>query len=140
MKRRLLRRRVAPINDEPPPTVAFSDLCWLVAPEPSDEQVVLAEASIAAGRLALGGRPAMRWYPAAQDLRRLALIDVAASDVQLLFMADDKVLDITRLRFASETITHHFVTQLVAGYERSVGDAFPPTWLQRHPTGQIDES
>jgi hypothetical protein len=131
---RLSRRtRRAPAHSAPPLDPAYTDLCWLLRPvvdAPADgEQVVLAELLINAGRLVLRPKSITGWCPAEQDMKSLAQIELAGSDVQLLFACSADTLDLTRLRFGTDAKAQTFVAHLIDGYKRCVGTDFPQGWL-----------
>jgi hypothetical protein len=130
-----LRRLAAPASPAEVPTAVYSDLCWLLAPDSSD-QVVLAQVLITADRLVLRGEPTTRWYPTEQDVGRVAQIDVRTPDVELLCVETGNTLGWTRLRFATDDQARTFVAQLAEGYRRAVGESFPPSWMIIHPAGR----
>lgn len=134
MRWRLRRLAVSASPSEVSGTV-YSDLCWLVAPAPS-EQVVLAEVLITADRLVLRGKPTTRWYPIEQNVGRVAQIDVRTPDVELLCVETANTLGLTRLRFATDDRARTFVVQLTEGYRRTVGENFPRRWMVIHPASK----
>lgn len=127
-----LRHLAVSASPEEAPATLYSELCWLVAPD-SSEQVVLAEVLITADRLMLCGTPPNTWYPTEQDLGRVAQIDVQTPDVELLCVETANTLGLTRLRFATDDQARTFIAQLTEGYQRTVGESFPPSWMIIHP-------
>jgi hypothetical protein len=127
-----LRRLAVAASPEEAPGTVYSELCWLVAPD-SSEQVVLAEVLITADRLVLCGKPTNTWYPTEQYLGRVAQIDVRTPEVELLCVEAANTLGLTRLRFATDDKAGAFIAQLTEGYLRTVGENFPPSWMIIHP-------
>ncbi len=119
----------------------YTDLCWLLrphdaAPPEDEEQVVLAEMLINAGRLVVRPKSMAAWCPAEQDIKSLAQIELAGSNVELLFACSADTLDLTRLRFGTDAKAQTFVAYLLDGYKRCVGTDFPQAWL--NATRSID--
>ena len=131
------RHRPSPSSGEGLPS-SYSDLCWLLAPD-SNDQIILAQVRIEAGRILLLGKPISRWYPAEQDVGRVAQIDVRTRDVEVLCVETANTLGLTRLRFATDEKAQAFVAQLIGSYQRDVGETFPPGRLRIHATRQLDE-
>ncbi len=131
------RTRRAPTASAPRLDPSYTDLCWLLQPDlavpEDDERVVLAELLIDAGQLVFRPKSMAAWRPAEQDIKSLAQIELAGSDVQLLFVCSADTLDLTRLRFGTDAKAQTFVAHLSDGYKRCVGTNFPQSWLITSP-------
>lgn len=68
---------------------------------------------------------------------RLAQVDAAYDEIQLLFVQADYVLDMVWLRCRNADDSSELLAVIVERWEQMTRQTFPATWRQTHPRGHF---
>lgn len=125
------RGRSARPQREPALARPFSESCWVMNPG-TTEPIQPAQVTVTGCQLHIAAAPLSEQVPAAQDVSRLAQIDIWDRDIDLLIVESAHTLAMTTFRFANVEAAQRFAAALTQSYRREAGEEFPPGWLQPH--------